>query len=60
MPNEARIADLESKLGARTQDGKPLKGYAQNVAAVQAELARLRSQPAPVPDSQESATGVSP
>lgn len=41
-PAETRIAQLKQKLEARTQDGKPLKGYAKNVIAIKSEIERLQ------------------
>lgn len=39
---EARLTDIRAKLAARTgPDGKPLPNYAENVAAIKAEILRL-------------------
>lgn len=60
MKTADRIADLETKLAARTQDGRAFKGYTANVAAIRDELTRLRGLPGASPDSQKPAEDVSP
>lgn len=60
-----RIAQLKTMLAGRTdRDGNALKGYAKNVVAIRAELARLESavalQTATVREAQESAPGLAP
>lgn len=43
--SEERIKEIERKLDGRTtRDGKPKKGYEQNVEACKRELARLRGE----------------
>lgn len=39
-----RLAQLEEKLAARTNaEGKPLKGYVRNVAAITKEISRIKT-----------------
>lgn len=57
---DQRIAQLQSTIAAR--QGRP--GYARNVAAMRAELAKLQAAkaavPKPKPDTPESGGGLTP
>lgn len=66
MPS-ARIAQLESMIEGRTVNGQPAKGYAKNVEALKAELARLQAMQqtadatlAPAVESPEVIGGMAP
>lgn len=56
----AYLDDLRRKLAARTNaDGKPIKGYGQNVAAIRAEIARMESTlAAAIANTTESAVDM--
>lgn len=43
-PIERRIAELEAMLSHRMNGDKPKAGYRHNVAAINAELAKLRGR----------------